>query len=128
MKIEILAEKSDSIQILNNLFQEENPEIGYERQFGNDLSLTLLDITSQKGLSPGDFKELIELSVSIGSNIAISILANYLYDKIKGMRIKIWLNNKAVIANDVNEYEKLISELMDNNNDSDNNRFPENRS
>lgn len=115
MKIEIIPSNKNSEDLMNTLFSESSPKIGAKKELSEDYSITYIGSIKEKGLSPNDFKEIVEITLTISSNIALGVVSNYLYDKLKNRARKIWINDIEIDSSNLDEYEKIIREQFEEN-------------
>lgn len=97
INIEILAPTESDIQneLINNSI--------------NNVEIELVGISTEKGFSGVDLNSVIEATISLGSNVLLGVLGNFIYDCVKGKAKKIWINSKKVDV-DKDEIIKAISQ------------------
>jgi hypothetical protein len=113
MIIEVQIDQEDRKKILETIYPEQKEaSIGAESVIKDNFTVTLTDITSQKGLSPGEFNEIIEFTITLVSNVSLGILSNFLYDRLKGRVKKMWINDEEVDLSNSNEYEQYFKDIF----------------
>jgi len=80
-----------------------------EIQISDQIKLRYAGSYIRKGL---DFPEIIYIVVSFSSGVAVSVFANWLYDKLKGKRIEKFMIEKTEIELDQGEIKRIIEEKL----------------
>lgn len=111
-----MIDKNNKESILENLFLNENVHIGLSTQIAEGATIELVEISQQNGLSYNDIKEIVDFSLSLTGNIALGIVSNLIYDKLKGKIQRIWVNGNEIKGNSVEDYEKIISDALKDEN------------
>ena len=81
----------------------------------------------QEGFSDGESKVLLDLALEIVGNVALSLFASYLYDKLKGKTEKLWINDHKTKVDKVeimNITQVYVTQINVNNGDAVNNQEP----
>lgn len=107
MQIEIIPLEGAAEEITKSMMNGHTPEPLDVVAIDTGLEITYEGSTIQKGISPDVFKEIIEFSLAIGSNIALSVAASFIYDILKGKVQKLWINSHEVSV-DKNEIRKAL--------------------
>ena len=80
-----------------------------EIQISDQIKLRYAGSYERKGL---DFLAIIYFAVSISSSVGASVFASWLYDKLKGKRIKKFIIERTEIELDEGEIKRIIEEKL----------------
>jgi len=111
MKIEIEIHTTDRALVFDLLDKSSSLSIGdkFEIPEGNAV-LTYKESYIRKGLG---IPEIAKFSIEFGSGIAIGIISNWLYNKLKGKDIKRLIIEKREITVEKNEIRKILEEKIE---------------
>lgn len=117
MELYIGIEIRDS-KLVSDLFEATKISAGQKKEIGDGVSIQLRSCMAREAF---DYPTILNIVAFIGTNVvlslAVNVLANYLYDKLKDRKTsKVTINYKSVEVN-VEKIEQLILEILEKEKD-----------
>jgi hypothetical protein len=100
-----------------DLLETPSPSPNYQLTLPGGAALSLLDLQIRKG---ADFPEIIKMVISFAANaadeIAVSLVASWLYDKLRGGKAKTLRINRREVHIEKGQITKIIVEEIQQDN------------